>query len=279
MRGDYSLSDIRAVTDGNNGGFGDNSAWWVIILIILFGWGRNGYGYGSNDGSTNNVKDMYTLNSDFATIQRQLSDGFGALERKGDSINNGLCDGFYAQNTTLLNGFSGVNSNISNGVYNLTNAITTSGFETRNAITQDTIANMQNTNALQSQISTCCCDLKGQLADNKYETAKGFCSTNNTIAMSVRDIIDNQNANYQKLHEEIFNNRLADKETQIQMQQNEINALRLSASQSAQNEYLLNSLRTGCPVHATLYNNSPVPVQYVTAGCGCNCNQGCGCNM
>ena len=29
--------------------------------------------------------------------------------------NNGLCDGFYAVNTTLLNGFAGVNQNMNNG--------------------------------------------------------------------------------------------------------------------------------------------------------------------
>ena len=44
MTDNYSLSDIAAVTDGNrnNGMFG-NDAWWIIILL-LFGYGRNGFG-------------------------------------------------------------------------------------------------------------------------------------------------------------------------------------------------------------------------------------------
>ena len=29
----------------NNDGWGDNGAWW-IILFLIFGWGRNGFGGG-----------------------------------------------------------------------------------------------------------------------------------------------------------------------------------------------------------------------------------------
>ena len=130
----YSLADIAAAT-GNNGAngdfFGGNGAWWIIILFLFVftGWGNGnwgGYGGGAQ-GAANN----YVLASDFATLQRQLSDGFNSLERKEDTINNGLCDGFYAQNTTLLNGFSGVQGQISQGVADVTSTVT-NGFNTQN---------------------------------------------------------------------------------------------------------------------------------------------------
>ena len=74
----------------------------------------------------------------------------------------------------------------------------------------------------------------------------------NTLCNSTRDIIDNQNANYRALHDEIVANRIEDKNAQ-------------------KNEYLLNQLRTGCPVNAQLVcGNTPIPVQYIGAGCGCN---------
>ena len=78
MRGEYSLADIKAVTDGNNNdGFGgSNGAWWIIIIIILFGWGRNGFGNGfggGNNGSTS-VYEGYVLGNDFSQLSRQLSD-------------------------------------------------------------------------------------------------------------------------------------------------------------------------------------------------------------
>lgn len=88
--------------------------------------------------------------------------------------------------------------------------------------------------------------------------------------MNTRDIVDAVNCNYRALHDEIVANRIEDKNAQITAQQNEINALRLAASQSSQNEYLLNQLRNGCPVNAQLVcGNTPIPVQYIGAGCNC----------
>ena len=127
MRGESGLtaSDVALLSgrNGNNDGFGDNGSWWVIIFLIFafMGWGRNNNGFGGGNGS--GATDNYVLASDFATIQRQLSDGFGDLTAQSRYIQNGLCDGFYAMNTSLLNGFAGVN-----------NAIMTNGYETRNAI-------------------------------------------------------------------------------------------------------------------------------------------------
>ena len=59
---------------GGFGGFGGENGWWVILFIILmFGWGRNGYG---NNGG---VVDGYVLTSDFASVERKL-----------DAVNNGI---------------------------------------------------------------------------------------------------------------------------------------------------------------------------------------------
>lgn len=231
MRGEgYSLSDIAAATGCNSGFGGDYGAWWIIIIIVLFGWGRNGYGFGGNgsEGAAAN----YVLTSDFSQLSRQIADANAMTERKLDTINNGLCTLGY-DNLVQANG---INANIS---------------------------------TLSANLQGCCCDIKGLIADNKYEMAKGFCSTNNTIAMSTRDIVDNMNANYRALHDEIVANRIEDKNAQIAAQQNEINALRLSASQSAQNEYLVNQLRP-CPIPAYITCNPFANTNY------CNCNNVCG---
>lgn len=253
MRDGYSLADIAAATgnERNNNGFGDNGSWWVIIFLIFafMGWGRNGFG-GFGGGNGSGATDNYVLASDFATIQRQLSDGFGNLTSQSRYIQNGLCDGFYAMNTSLLNGFAGVN-----------NSIMTNGYETRNAI-----------NGVSSQLAECCCNLRSDIQGVNYNLAQNTCSLQNTMNMNTRDIVDAVNCNYRALHDEIVANRIEDKNAQITAQQNEINALRLAASQSSQNEYLLNQLRNGCPVNAQLVcGNTPIPVQYIGAGCGCNC--------
>ena len=251
MRGESGLtaSDVALLSgrNGNNDGFGDNGSWWVIIFLIFafMGWNRNGNGFGGGNGS--GAADNYVLASDFATIQRQLSDGFGDLTAQSRYIQNGLCDGFYAMNTSLLNGFAGTN-----------NAIMTNGYETRNAI-----------NNVSSQLASCCCDIREGIQGVNYNLATNTCALQNTMNMNTRDIVDTVNANYRALHDEIVANRIEDKNAQIQAQQNEINALSLSASQSAQNAYLLSELKP-CPSPSYIVPNPNCCYNYqVTSGCGC----------
>ena len=85
--------------------------------------------------------------------------------------------------------------------------------------------------------------------------------------MNTRDIVDTVNANYRALHDEIVANRIEDKNAQIQAQQNEINALRLSASQERQNNYLIEKLDPNkCPIPAYVVNG-PTPVNFPTNCC------------
>ena len=250
MRDGYSLADIAAATGNNknNDGFGGDNWAWVIVLFLIFGWGRNGNDFGGGNGS---IADNYVLASDFATIQRQLSDGFGDLTSQTRYIQNGICDGFYAMNTSLLNGFAGTN-----------NAIMTNGYETRNAI-----------NNLSSDLASCCCNLRSDIQGVNYNLATNTCALQNTMNMNTRDIVDTVNANYRALHDEIVANRIEDKNAQIQAQQNEINALRLSASQAKQNAYLINELKP-CPNPSYIVPNPNCCFDYTVTRNTCGCN-GC----
>lgn len=251
MRGESGLtaSDVALLSgrNGNNDGFGDGmGAWWIIVFIIFafMGFGRNGFGGFGGNGS--GATDNYVLASDFATIQRQLSDGFGDLTAQSRYIQNGLCDGFYAMNTSLLNGFAGVN-----------NSIMTNGYETRNAI-----------NNVSSQLANCCCDIRAGIQGVNYNLATNTCALQNTMNMNTRDIVDTVNANYRAIHEELVANKLEMKNDRIAEQQNEINALRLKASQEAQNAYLLSELKP-CPSPSYIVPNPNCCYNYqVTSGCG-----------
>jgi hypothetical protein len=92
--------------------------------------------------------------------------------------------------------------------------------------------------------------------------ATGFCGLGNTINNASRDIIDNQNANYRGIMDFMVQSKL-------DALRSENEALRLSASQAKQNQYLIDQLRP-CPVPAY---NVPAPFYY---GYGNN-NRGCGC--
>ena len=262
----YSLADIAAAT-GNNGrnndGFGSDGNWaWVLIFLIfaLGGFGRNGYGF----GGTGSVSDNYVLASDFATLQRQIDSSTATLERKADATQQGLCDGFYAMNTGMLNGFSGVQQAMCQGFSGINQAIATNGYETR-----------LGTQNLASQLASCCCNIKEGIQGVNFNMAQNTCALQNTMNMNTRDIIESNNANYRAIHEELVANKLEAKNDRIAEQQNEINALRLAASQERQNAYLLNELKP-CPSAAYIVPNPNCCYNYNVTGFGYG-NSGCNC--
>ena len=209
-----SAGDLALLRD-NDGMFGGNGV-WAIVLFFLLAWGGNGFGFGNRGGMSYDVP----ATKDFVSNEFNNQ----SVINKLNGLENGLCDGFYAVNTSLLDGFAGVN-----------NSIMTNGYETRNAI-----------NNVSSQLAECCCKTQSAIQGVNYNLATNTCALQNTMNMNTRDIVDTVNANYRALHDEIVANRIEDKNAQIQAQQNEINSLRLAASQSAQNAYLLSELKP-CP--------------------------------
>lgn len=124
------LSGNTRNNDGNNG-WGNDYA-WIIILFLIFGWGRNGFG-GGFGGNYGGVTDGYVLASDFAQIDRKL-----------DTISNGICDSTFALNNTMTNGFAAAQQTLCQGFSGINQAITTNGYETR-----------LGTQALASQLADC----------------------------------------------------------------------------------------------------------------------------
>lgn len=101
----------------------------------------------------------------------------------------------------------------------------------------------------------------------------------NAMCTNTRDIIDSQNNGTRAILDAITANRIEDKNAQIAAQQNEINALRLAASQEKQNNYLISQLGTKCAEPAYIvpnpnccYNYNVAGFGYGNNGCGCGCN-------
>ena len=237
MRGEGIVPVMEVGNNNGNGGFGGygNGDWaWIIVLFLIFGYGRNGFGGGFGGSG---VGENYVLATDFATIERKL-----------DGINNGICDSTFALNNTINTGFFGVQNSLTQGFSGLNTSL------------------LQGNYALSSQLANCCCGLeKGQMETN-YLNAQNTCAITNNATMNTRDIIEAVNTNYRALHDEIVANRIEDKNAQIQAQQNEINALRLKASQEAQNNYLISQLGPKCPEPAYVVNG-PTPVNFPTNCC------------
>lgn len=242
MRGEYSLADIAAATGSNRSNddmFGSNGAWW-IVLFLIFGWGRNGFGNFGGNGNGGGAVDGYVLATDFATLERKL-----------DGVNNGICDSTFALNNTITNGFAGVQQSLCQGFNGLN------------------VAYLQGTNNIQTQLADCCCTTQRAIDSVNYNISQSTCGLQNTMNLNTRDIVDTVNANYRALHDEIVANRIEDKNAQIQAQQNQINALQLAASQERQNNYLISQLNpTPVPSYPVVNPNCCLNYQ-VTSGC-CN---------
>lgn len=258
MDGNLTASDVALLTGNNrnDGMFGGDGAWWLIVLFLFAfcGWGNNGWGNNGNGGG-------YVAT---AATQADIQRGFdnSAVISKLDGINNGLCDGFYAVNNGMLTGFNGINTNIMQ-----------TGFGIQQAINADTVANMQNTNALQTQLANCCCETREAIQGVNYNMAQNTCALQNTMNSNTRDIIDNQNAGTRAVLDYLCAKENADLRDKVQK-------LELAASQSAQNAYIAANqeaqtaelIRRISPMPVPSY---AVPAPYPYSGCGCN--TGCNC--
>lgn len=240
----YSLSDIAAVSgnmrNGENGLWGGDGAWWIILLFLFAGgWGNNGWG-GNGAG---NARDAISYGFDM----NGLENGIRGLE-------HGLCDGFYELNTGLLTGFGNTN-----------------------------MASMQNTNTIMSQLSnmaaqsaSCCCEtqrlLERGLCEVNYNILTQSNGINTSIATAARDIIENNNNGVRSILDFLTQDKIATLQAENQN-------LRLSASQQAQNAYLIDQLAAKAPIPAYMvanpyssnYGYGPYGVAgYCSGTCGCN---------
>ena len=254
-----SLADIAAVTGNNkNDGMWGGDGWWAIIIFaIIFGWnGFGNNGWGGNGGSAGATAAAYTDSA----IQR----GFDTQSILGklDGITNGICDGIYAVNNSMLTGFNGINTNVMQ-----------TGFGIQQAINADTVANMQNTNALQSQLANCCCETREAIQGVNYNMAQNTCALQNTMNTNTRDIIDSQNAGTRAILDYLCNEK-------ISSLQAENNDLRRAASQDRQSALLTTEIASQTQQIINAVRPTPVPAYPASNNYGyanCGCNSGCGC--
>lgn len=263
-----SVADIAAVTDGNRNNWAGGEGWWVlIILFALFGWGGNrGFGgYGTVGGTFDGgIPNGFALATDFAT-----------LERKMDSIGNGLCDGFYATAQGMNNGFAAVQNALCQGFSGINQAVVSQGYETRlgtqavqaqlaqcccdtqSAIQANTTQGVMNTNAIQQQIAQCCCDNEKSQMQTRFQMQQDNCATLQAIDKVGDRIIDH----------------MTQQETQRLRDENQ--SLKFQASQVAQNQYLTDTLRP-CPTPAYITCN-PWANSAAYGSCGTAYNGNCCC--
>lgn len=239
----------------NNGFFGGDWGW--IVLLLLFGWGGYGGGFGGFGG-------------------------MGGAGLQGMATRADINAGF--QFNDIQNGIRGIQQGICDSTYALNNAIT-GGFH------NTTVGMMQGFNGVERgfcdishQLAQCCCDNRAAIADLKYTIATEDCATRNLMQNNTRDIIESQNAGTRAIIDFLTQDKIAtltaeNQSLKFAASQANQNAF-ITANQEAQTAELIRRLRTPEAVPAYVVPNpnccygNPVGVGYNGYGgngCGCGC--------
>ena len=141
-----SAADVMALTNRE-----DENMWNNSFVYLVWIWAFSAFGGGFGGLGNRNASDALT--------RAELYDGFNFqnIENGIRGIQNGLCDGFYAMNTTNLQGFNGIGSAIANLGY---------------------------------QNQQCCCETNRNIDAVRYDMSKGFCDVINAQAQNTQRIID-----------------------------------------------------------------------------------------
>lgn len=175
-------SMLALMGGGGFGGFGNNGLFDILLLFILFGTANgNGFGFGGNRNGGALQNDANT-----ACIMQAIERNGFTVQSLATALNSSTADIIAA-----INAVSGSICNLGNQLGQSTNQIIT--------------AIMQGNNAIQSQICSCCCDLKSVIASLNtgmergfsslaFETQKQTCSIEKSIADSTAQILAGQRA-------------------------------------------------------------------------------------
>ena len=195
----------------------------IIVLFFLFmmlgGWG-NGFGGGFGGG------DLYPWMNNSQNINSGFRDQMLGTQISG--IQNSITSGFGDVATALCGGFAGVNASI-NGAQN---AITQQMY-------QNTIADMERSFGVQTQLQNCCCENRASVADLKYTVATEACADRSAISDALQKVIAENNASTQKLLDKMCQQEIEALKAQNAALQNQVNLQALAASQTAQTAQLV----------------------------------------
>ena len=220
-----SIADAMALTkgaDGNAGNFG--STWtWVFFLFFLLAWGGGGFFGGGNSSREGELTRAELYNSlgqqDSFMHQSDIMRELSAFER--DATNN--------WGEMKYDNLIGVNNIMSQ---------------------------MATNAAAQAQ---CCCETNRNIDAVRYENAKNTCDITHNAQLNTRDILESQNAGFQKILDFLTNDKIDSLRSELQSAQ-------LQLGNMSQTTNLINYLRPyPTPTYITA---SPYTSAYGNCGCG-----------
>ena len=271
---------------GNNGGFGGDWGWIILLLLLAGngGWGMGGFGGGfaggyefpwlmnGQQGINNNVSGGFR--------DAQLHDSITSVRDGVSSLATQLCNccGDIAQQ--LCSGFAGVTASVTGAQNAIAQQLYTNQIADLNRSFDAQTATTQGMNAIGMSLQNCCCENRAATADLKYTIATENCADRAAISDGIRDVIANQTASTQRILDQLCQDKIDAKNDEIAQLRQQLNMADLRASQTAQNAFISQGFANEVDQLYNRLNNCPVPTTPVygrTPIFTCNQNNGCGC--
>ena len=257
---------------GNNGFLGGEGIWAILLFAMIFGnggWGNGGFGFGGNAFDNGYA----WLSNGQKEIMQNTNNGFDTLHLSNqlDTVNSGI----YSLSNQLCNSTSDVTAAITGGFANAEIANNSRQIANMQQAFNNQLATQQGFNQIGSDLASCCCENRLGVQDLKSTVISENCNDREVLREIGQSILVNQTANTQKIIDEIFRDRLDEKDSKIADLNRQLQMADLRASQVAQTQAITSSVYNelkNCPVGTVpVYGNQAI-FTCPNNGCGCGFN-------
>ncbi len=261
---------------GNNGFLGGDGIWAILLFALLFG--NGGWGNGGFFGNNSFDNGYAWLSNGQKEIMQNTNNGFDTLHLSNQL--EGTRDGIYGLSNQLCNSTSDIVMALNSGFANAETSENARQIANMNQAFNSQIATLQGFNGLQKSLDNCCCENRLGIANLGSDIAREACATRTNDTQNTQSILNVINGGIQSIKDEIFRDRIDEKDSKIADLQRQLSMADLRASQTAQNAFISNSLNNEIDLMYNRLVNCPIPSTPVygrTAIFSCPQNNGCGC--
>lgn len=207
-----------------NGGFGNDWA-WIIILLLAFGGGWGMGGFGGGYGNMMLGYDFPWLLNGQNGINANTNAGFNqaATQSALGDLSNAVTSGFGNVQTSLCGGFAGVTAAVNGAQNAVAQQLYTNQIADLERSFAAQTANTAGLTALQAQLANCCCENRAATIDVKAASA------NNTTAL-----LTAMNSGFQSIKDQLCEDKIEAKNDLIAQLRSELMYARGQASQDVQ---------------------------------------------
>ena len=261
--------------NNNDGFFGSEGIWAILLLALLF----NGNGFGGFGGNNNNIYPW--LANGQQDIMTNTNNGFDTLHLSNQI--EGVRDGVYGISNQLCNSTADIVQSVNTGFASAEISDNARQIANMQQAFNNQISTLQGFNNLGTQFANCCCENRLGIAGLNSTIISENCADRQLINEVSRDIITNATQNTQRILDQLCSDKIDAKNEKINDLQREILMKDLKASQTEQTatlrlgqeaevDALYNRLKN-CPVNSVpVYGSQPIFTCPNNNGCGCGFN-------